>query len=209
MLPDDRHVVTPHAAAAPLGADGGIHGGRRGLTASAATERGVVQGRDAVISAVPRPFYGANQTMPEQRRKRLFAKDITGTIAANRQQVDVQWRAGTLVIDEPTFNGGQDKGPDPFTLILAGLVGCTLTTLRMYVRRKGWSIDDIRVDANMVQQREPFRTTIWRTVAVGQAITEEQRAKLLHIAVNCPVARLLEGEIVIQTELDVESSSHG
>jgi putative redox protein len=147
--------------------------------------------------------------MPEQRPRRLFAKDITGTIAANREQVDVQWRAGTLVLDEPTFNGGQDKGPDPFTLILAGLVGCTLTTLRMYVRRKGWHIDDIRVDANMVQQREPFRTTIWRTVSVGQPITEEQRAKLLYIAVNCPVARLLEGEMVIQTELDVEGPSHG
>ena len=147
--------------------------------------------------------------MPEQEPRRLFAKDITGTIAANRQQVDVQWRAGTLVIDEPTFNGGQDKGPDPFTLVLAGLVGCTLTTLRMYVRRKGWNIDDIKVDANMAQQREPFRTTIWRTVAVGQAITDEQRAKLLYIAVNCPVARLLEGEIVIQTALDAESLRHG
>ena len=32
-------------------------------------------------------------------------------------------------------------GPDPFTLILAGLVGCTLTTLRMYVHRKGWNAD--------------------------------------------------------------------
>lgn len=140
--------------------------------------------------------------MPNQEQKRLFAKNITGTLAASRQQVDVQWRAGTLVIDEPTFNGGQDLGPDPFTLVLAGLVGCTLTTLRMYVRRKGWSIDDIKVDANMVQQREPFRTVIWRTVAVGQAITDAQRDRLLYIARNCPVARLLEGEIVIHTVLD-------
>ncbi|HEU4629578.1 MAG TPA: OsmC family protein [Gemmatimonadaceae bacterium] len=140
--------------------------------------------------------------MPHQKPKRLFAKDISGTIAADRPQVDVRWRAGTLVIDEPAFNGGQDMGPDPFTLILAGLVGCTLTTLRMYVRRKGWDIDDIRVDANMVQQREPFRTIIWRTVVVGQAITDAQRDKLLYIARNCPAARLLEGEIVIQTSLD-------
>src|SRR4051794_21384597 len=158
--------------------------------------------RAAVIIASSRTFWSANEMMPHQEPKRLFAKDITGTIAANRQQVDVQWRAGTLVIDEPTFNGGQDKGPDPFTLVLAGVVGCTLTTLRMYVHRKGWNIDDIKVDANMVQQREPFRTIIWRTVVVGQAITDEQRDTLLYIAKNCPVARLLEGEIVIQTVLD-------
>ena len=143
--------------------------------------------------------------MPHRGTKRLFAKDISGTIAAGRPHVLLQWRAGTLVIDEPTFNGGQDLGPDPFTLILAGLVGCTLTTLRMYVRRKGWDIHDIRVDANLVQQHEPFRTVIWRTVVVGQAITDAQRDKLLHIARNCPAAKLLEGEIVIQTTLDGEA----
>jgi len=140
--------------------------------------------------------------MNGSQAKRLFARDITGTITANRQQVDVEWRAGTLVIDEPKFNGGQDLGPDPFTMIVAGLVGCTLTTLRMYIRRKGWQIDDITVHANLVQQQEPFRTIILRTVVVGQPITEEQGEKLLHIAKNCPAARLLEGEIVIDTVLD-------
>jgi len=140
--------------------------------------------------------------MNGSQAKRLFARDITGTITANRQEVDVEWRAGRLVIDEPKFNGGQDLGPDPFTMIVAGLVGCTLTTLRMYIRRKGWQIDDITVHANLVQQQEPFRTIILRTVVVGQPITEEQGEKLLHIAKNCPAARLLEGEIVIDTVLD-------
>jgi putative redox protein len=140
--------------------------------------------------------------MDHRELRRLFARDISGTIAADRPQVDVRWRAGTLVVDEPTSNGGQDLGPDPFTLIVAGLVGCTLTTLRMYVHRKGWNIEDIRVDANLVQQREPFRTIIWRTVVVGQPITDEQRDQLLYIARHCPVARLLEGEIVIRTVLD-------
>jgi putative redox protein len=138
--------------------------------------------------------------------KRLFAKDITGTITADRQQVDVEWRAGTLLIDEPIFNGGQDLGPDPFTMIVAGLVGCTLTTLRMYIRRKGWHIDDISVHANLMQQQDPFRTVIVRTIVLGQSVTDEQGEKLLHIARNCPAARLLEGEIVIDTALDVNVS---
>ena len=133
--------------------------------------------------------------------KRLFARDITGTITANRQQVDVEWRAGTLLIDEPKFNGGQDLGPDPFTMIVAGLVGCTLTTLRMYIRRKGWHIEDITVHANMLRQ-DPSRTVILRTIVVGQSVTAEQGERLLYIAKNCPVARLLEGEIVIDTVLD-------
>ena len=134
--------------------------------------------------------------------KRLFAKDITGTITADRPQVDVEWRAGSLIIDEPGFNGGQDLGPDPFTMIVAGLVGCTLTTLRWYIRRKGWEIDEITVHANMVQQHDPFRSTMLRTIVPGQPVTDEQGEKLLHIARNCPAARLLQGEIVLDTVLD-------
>lgn len=141
--------------------------------------------------------------------KRLFATDISGTVAANRQTVDVQWRAGTLLVDEPASNGGQDLGPDPFTLIVAGLIGCTLTTLRMYIRRKGWEIDDIRVDANLVQQRAPFRTIILRSIVIGQSVTDEQSERLLYIAKNCPAARLLEGEIVIDTVVDRTRSGRG
>ena len=138
--------------------------------------------------------------------KRLFASDITGAITADRQQVDVEWRAGTLVIDEPKFNGGHDLGPDPFTMIVAGLVGCTLTTLRMYIRRKGWQIDDITVHANMIQQHDPVRTVILRTIVLGQSVTDEQGDRLLHIAKNCPAARLLEGEIVLDTVLDADGA---
>ena len=134
--------------------------------------------------------------------KRLFAKDITGSITADRPQVDVEWRAGTLLMDEPRFNGGQDLGPDPFTMIVAGLVGCTLTTLRWYIRRKGWEIDEITVHANMVQQHDPFRSTILRTIVPAYPITDEQGEKLLHIARNCPAARLLQGEIILDTVLD-------
>ena len=142
--------------------------------------------------------------MNGSQAKRLFARDITGTITANRQEVDVEWRAGRLVIDEPKFNGGQDLGPDPFTMIVAGLVGCTLTTLRMYIRRKGWQIDDITVHANMLQPQAPFRTVILRTIVLGEGVSEEQGEKLLEIAKNCPAARLLAGEIILDTVLDGE-----
>jgi putative redox protein len=135
------------------------------------------------------------------RPRPLFAKDIVGSISANRQQVDLEWRAGTFLIDEPRSNGGQDLGPDPFTLVLSGLVGCTLTTLRMYIRRKEWDIHDVTVSVNLIQQREPFLTTIHRTIVIRDAATDEQRDKLLYIAERCPVAQLLEGGLVIETTL--------
>ncbi|PWV51942.1 OsmC family protein [Chitinophaga sp. S165] len=132
---------------------------------------------------------------------RLFPKDITGDLVKDRQEVIINWRAGQLILDEPTFNGGHDIGPDPFTTVLSGLIGCTLTTLRMYVKEKGWNITDIHCSVNMIQQTEPFKTSIFRTLSFGQPVTEAQKERLLWIAMNCPVARLLQGEININTKL--------
>lgn len=137
---------------------------------------------------------------------RLFAKDITGDVVKDRQEVVVNLRTGQLIMDEPFFNGGKDIGPDPFSAVLSGLVACTLTTLRMYIRRKGWDIFDIHVSINMQQSRDPFRTQIYRTIFFGQPVSEQQRERLLYIAKNCPVARLLQGEILIDTDLSDDIS---
>ncbi|HEY4324658.1 MAG TPA: OsmC family protein [Mucilaginibacter sp.] len=137
---------------------------------------------------------------------RLFAKDITGELIKDRQEVIVKWRAGQLVLDEPSFNGGKDLGPDPFTSVLSGLVACTVTTLRMYIKRKGWDITDIHCSVNMLQETEPFKTSIFRTVSFGQEVTDEQKERLLWVARNCPVAKLLQGEIAIDTHLSDDAS---
>jgi putative redox protein len=62
---------------------------------------------------------------------RFFAKDITSDLVKDRQEASINWRAGQLVLDEPSFNGGKDISPNPFTTVLSGLIGCILTTLRM------------------------------------------------------------------------------
>jgi putative redox protein len=137
----------------------------------------------------------------KKQNQRFFAKDITGDLVKDSQEVTINWRAGQLVMDEPSFNGGNDMGPDPFTAVLSGLVGCTLTTLRMYINRKRWDITDIHCSVNMAQETEPFRTLIFRTLSFGQPVTDRQKERLLWIARNCPVAKLLQGEIVIETHL--------
>lgn len=136
----------------------------------------------------------------------LFAKDITGDLIKGRQEVTINWRRGQLVLDEPSFNGGKDIGPDPFSTVLSGLVGCTLTTLRMYIQKKGWDITDIHCSVNIMQELEPFRTSIFRTVSFGQPVSDEQKERLLWVAKNCPVAKLLQGEIAIDTHLSDDAS---
>ena len=144
--------------------------------------------------------------MRKKETVRLFAKDITGDLVKDLQEVKIIWRAGQLVPDEPSFNGGKDTGPDPFTAVLSGLVGCTLTTLRMYIKRKGWDITDIHCSVNMLQKAEPFKTSIFRTLSFSQPVTDEQKERMLWIAKNCPVAKLLQGEIVIDTHLSDDAA---
>ena len=54
-----------------------------------------------------------------------------GEIRAGRHQ---------FVADEGPEVGGDDEGPNPYQLLLAGLVQCTAATLRMYANRKGWAL---------------------------------------------------------------------
>lgn len=81
----------------------------------------------------------------------LFEKDLTGSIGTQKYLCTITWRNGTLTMDEPVSSGGQDLGPDPHSTLLAALAGCTLSTLRMYIDRKGWDIPEIRVALNLSQ----------------------------------------------------------
>lgn len=130
----------------------------------------------------------------------IFEEPIRAHNEEPPYRVVVQWRNGNLLADEPTTVGGQDSGPDPYTLLLASLASCTLSTLRMYMQRKQWLIPDIQVEVNMFQEKEAsLTTTIIRNLYFPDTITEEQRERLLYIAEQCPVSKLLKNSIQIKT----------
>ena len=128
-------------------------------------------------------------------------EDITAHLGAQPYQVEVKWRAGTLLLDEPVSLGGGDTGPDPYSALLAALAACTLSTIRMYAGRKGWEVTEASVRLNLEQTQKPFLTVISREISLSGNFTEEQRERLLTIAGKCPVSRMLEGEILTPTTL--------
>lgn len=142
--------------------------------------------------------------------------DVTVTSFSNLQN-EVRYGAGhTFITDEPIEAGGQDAGPDPYSLILGALGSCISMTTMLYARRKGWAVD--RVKVHLRQQRihakdcqecdqaeEGFVHRIERAVSFEGDLTDEQRARLQEIVHKCPVHRMLTSEIVI-TELYEDAS---
>ncbi|WP_348797738.1 OsmC family protein [Flavobacterium adhaerens] len=132
----------------------------------------------------------------------LLENNITGTIGTQKYLCSISWRNGKLLMDEPENIGGNDLGPDPFTTLLASLAGCTLSTLRMYIDRKGWDIPEINISLNAFQENDPeFTTTITRSITFSNTIEDDIKNRLLIIAEKCPVSKILKNKIVINTTI--------
>jgi putative redox protein len=123
----------------------------------------------------------------------------------------------TFVTDEPIAAGGEDAGPEPYTLLLAALGSCISMTTKLYAQRKGWPLE--RVTVRLRQNRihasdckecqntsEGFIHRIERSVSFEGDLTEEQRKRLNEIAHKCPVHKTLTSEIII-AELKDEPTS--
>ncbi len=115
-----------------------------------------------------------------------------------------------LVADEPRPIG-DNAGPNPYDLVLAGLGACTSMTLRMYANRKGWPLDSIRVtlrhsrihadDCAHCETTKGWIGHIDREIELIGALDDSQRQRLLQIADQCPVHQTLTSEIDISTSL--------
>jgi len=116
-----------------------------------------------------------------------------------------------LIADEPETLGGTASGPTPYDLVLAALGSCKAITIGMYARRKNWPLDQITVslrhskihalDCAECETKAGKIDRIECDLLLTGAIDQEQRARLLEIANNCPVHRTLKAEIDIRTRL--------
>ena len=128
---------------------------------------------------------------------------------AGRFTQDVAAGAHRLTADEPESYGGDDRGPGPYDLLLAGLGACTSMTVRMYAERKGWALGQVEValkhdkihaeDCAECETKVGKLDKIERSLKLTGDLDEAQRTKLLEIADKCPVHRTLHSEVVIES----------
>jgi putative redox protein len=134
---------------------------------------------------------------------------VTTTVGASGYRVALTARTHEFFADEPVQLGGTDAGPTPYEYLLGALSSCMAMTLRMYADRKGWPLDSVEIRLRSARAHEPDCercatsdvgiTAVERTVALGGALTEEQRTRLMEIAERCPVNQTLARGIVVRS----------
>lgn len=127
------------------------------------------------------------------------AGTYTQQITAGRHQ---------LIADEP-LPVGDDSGPNPYDLVLAGLGACTSMTVRMYANRKGWPLQQVRValrhsrihakDCADCETTKGMIDHIDREIELVGDLDDAQRERLMGIAERCPVHQTLTSSVHITT----------
>src|SRR5258705_13850694 len=132
----------------------------------------------------------------------IFMSDVIVTSLSNLQN-EVRYGAGhTFITDEPLEVGGEDAGPDPYTLLLAALGSCISMTVRLYARRKEWPLERVTVRLRQsrihskdclecVDATEGYVHRIERSVTFAGNLSEEQHRRLQEIAHKCPLHKTL------------------
>jgi uncharacterized OsmC-like protein len=130
----------------------------------------------------------------------------TSYVPGTAYQTNIETSGHTLTGDEPVANGGDGLGPSPYELLLASLGHCTVLTMILYSRRKGWQIDHVSVRGTFerIVTGDPVngrtRTErITQEISLSGPLSEEQRARILEIAHKCPVHRTLANGLEIVT----------
>lgn len=125
---------------------------------------------------------------------------VSASIGKELYKVEIISRSGNkLIADEAIAIGGKNLGFSPKELLASSLAACTSITLRMYPDHKEWDLTEVKVDIELNRDATENITTINRNIELIGNLNEEQRIRLLAVANNCPLHKILSNPIKINT----------
>lgn len=114
-------------------------------------------------------------------------------------------RHHTVYADELISDGGTDEAPTPMEIMIGTLGACIAVTTRAYAQRKGWALDDVTVEVEVVRHKRedypaysgdaPYVNQVSERIHFAGDLTAEQKSRLMAIARKCPVHQLLESPV--------------
>jgi putative redox protein len=189
----------------------------KSVLALAGADHGLSHRRDAARAASLLAAWAEHHVVEDavdRTVERQQSGRVTARIGSSGYTTEIVAGGHGLLADEPDSVGGADLGPTPYDLVAAGLGACTAMTLRMYADRKGWPLEDVRVElwhdrihAEDEKNCETGRAkldAIHREIALTGALDESQRTRLLEIANRCPVHQTLDAGVVVTSSLAAE-----
>lgn len=128
---------------------------------------------------------------------------ITTQIGKENYRTEIRGDGHVLISDEPIELGGANSGMNPVLLFLASLGSCTAITLKMYCQRKNWIVDTIIVNLSMNVVKSDLQQTSYvdRHIQVTGDISDENKKRLLNIADQCPLHKIMSNPISITTNI--------
>ena len=113
------------------------------------------------------------------------------TVTVVREKADqftVRVRDHEVTVDQPVADGGDDAGPTPTELFVAGLAACVAFYARRYLARHRLPDHDVEVVADYTMAAQQARVAeVHITLAVSPTVPPEQRGGLLAVASHCTV----------------------
>ncbi|GAB4554745.1 MAG: OsmC family protein [Phycisphaerales bacterium] len=117
-------------------------------------------------------------------------------------RVEASTRLHTWVGDEHASDDlPEPAGPDPFAQLLGALGSCMTMTVRMYVERKEWALDAVRVELTGEREQAQPLERVRVQLSLEGDLDDDQRARILTISQCCPVHRTLAPTVAIETVL--------
>ena len=122
--------------------------------------------------------------------------EIEHTGGLHSEAVHVQ-SGSRLQTDAPLDNGGKGESFSPTDLVATALGSCITTTMDLYAKRNGISIDGTKASVIKHMSSQPVRRISKLEVAVELPLpaNHPHRAALENAAQNCPVKKSLSAEM--------------
>lgn len=120
------------------------------------------------------------------------------TLEDDKYLTSVKCENHSFNVDEPIEYGGIDSAPKPTEYLLGALGSCTAITIKMYAKRKGWTLGQINVSVDLKEEIISKEKTIIKSVSFQNQLTDEQIDRLLKIGEKCPVSKMLAHPVKMQ-----------